>query len=283
MRLLFIIRLLKKLLRAGSNISFLLAAASFAFGCAEEKPPAKVVAKVNNVYLTTDELSAMMDTSGTNKYFENEIIRNWIHKELLYQKALKEGIVDNTDFTSVIKNSEKELAGALLIKKMLDEENIDSDPKEVEDFFNSNKEEFRLFYDSYIINRVDFNQDDKAILFRSTVLESDWNKALNVFKGDPYLINEINKSFYFEHEIHPVSLLRLLKEMNPAEVSIVLNFEPSRYTLVQLVEKYNKGSIPSFDWIKDVVKDRVLVKKREEVIKEYIKELYKGSNIEVKY
>lgn len=283
MRPLFIIRLLKKHLRASSNISLLFAAAFIAYGCTEEKQPAKVVAKVNNVYLTTDELSAMMDTSGTNKYFENEIIRNWINKELLYQKALKEGIVDSDGFSSIIKNSEKELAGALLIKKMLDEENIDSDPKEVEEYFNSNKDEFRLFYNSYIINRVDFSQDDKAILFRTTVLESDWNKALNVFKGDPYLVNEINKSFYFEHEIHPVSLLRLLKEMNPAEISIVLNLEPSRYTLMQLVEKYNKGSIPSFEWIKDIVKDRLQVKKRDEVIKEYIKELYKSSDIEIKY
>lgn len=254
----------------------------FIAGCTKEAPQKKYVAKVNNTYLTSEELNLMSDSLSGNRLYKSEIIRNWINEELLYQEALKQGILDEPEYKKTLEDSKKKLAGSLLLKKLYEEEKEDVSESEVENFYNQNMNEFKLLYNSYLFNKITFNDEDKALKFRSMVLQKNWDAAENNFKGDTSIISSKNNLLLYEYEISPASTLKIIKELYPDEVSIALKEGADNYTIVQALQKFDKGVIPPLDYIYSEVKKRYLVKKKELTIKDYIKELYSKNDIEVK-
>ena len=250
-------------------------------GCKKEVSSKKYIAKVNDSYLTEDELDTIYNSSSGTQY-RDEIIRNWINRELLYQEAQKQGILDNKNFKRILNDSRKELAASFLLKGYSEKEKITLEPAELEKYYNDNADEFKLVYDSYLLNLITFNSEDEALRFRTDALEKNWDNALRDFKDDSSAFKEKSRELLFENEIQPISILRVVKELYPSEISIVLNNEADKYSVVQLIEKFNKGDVPPFDLIQKEVKNVCMMQKKELTIKDYIKELYSKNDIEVK-
>ena len=272
---------MKKLIKTKNKFITFLLVAAFLAGCGKEKKHPEYVARVGNSYLTKVQLANMIDTTR-NKLFKSEIIRNWINRELLFKEAQKQGILKKEKFKRLLEDSKKELAAALLVKEHYANDKISYEPKDVEEYFEMHKNDFKLFYDSFLVNIIEFNNEDKAVQFRSTVLESDWNKALNVFTGDTSIISEKSGVLLYDYEINPSALLNLVKELNPHEVSIVFDTKHNDYTLVQVLNNFAKGTIPPFEVIKSKVKERFLAEKKENEYRAYLKDLYSNYDIEVK-
>jgi hypothetical protein len=86
----------------------------------------------------------------------------------------------------------------------------------------------------------------------------------------------------YAFEIHPIALERIVTSLNPGEVSIVIKDEPGRFTVVNEIQKYNKGTTPPFEVIKTLVEGRFVEFKKENLIQSYIKDLYSNNDIEVR-
>lgn len=251
-------------------------------GCREEAEDIDYVARVNNSYLTRDELSSLVDTTLTSEARKNEIITKWIYRELLYQQAKKEGILESKDFTRSISQSERELAGAILLNNLFQNEPIDIKPGEIKGYYDNNPGEFRLPFEGFVLNIADFIDEDKAIEFRNMAVESDWTKALKKFNSDQSIIKQKSTQIYLAYELNPASLARLVNLLYPLEISIVISTKPGYYSVVQLIEKLPAGSVPAFEYVKHEVSERVTAIKKQEVINEYILELYSSGKIEIK-
>lgn len=258
----------------------LVSAAAIISGCGKETPQRDYIAKVNNTYLSKEELQTIIDSVPGNNQYRSEIIRNWINRECLYQQAVKEGILKSSEYRRVIEDSKKELASALMLKKLYDEKYPEVDDKNLVSYYESHNDLFRLSDDAFLINKVNFSNEDEAIQFRTTVIESNWNKATNVFKKTApnvlfnNMINRLN--------IHPAGLLRIIEELDPKETSIVVNTGDNNYSVVQLIEKYSKGTIPPFDIIRDQVMKMYISNKKELQYSEYLEHLYSQYDIEIK-
>lgn len=263
-------------------ISYIIIIAVFYTGCDNDKSRTDYAAKVNNSYLTVEEVAAMVDTSAGKKYYRNELIKNWIEKELLYQAAVKEGITEEKDYLRIVENSRKELAVSLYIKRFLDEENIRFTDKDLRNYFEDNKNDFILTADTYIINRVDFINEDKAILFRNTVLESDWNKALNSFSSDSAFLKSSTGLKLYDYEIHPSELYSVITSLNPSEISILLSINAGMFTIVKVENKLLKNELPPFEIVKNEVEKRFLRIQKEKQFKELIQELYSNNDVDIK-
>jgi hypothetical protein len=273
---------LKKYLNKTKLIPILIIVAALFHGCNGDKPRNDYVAKVNDSYLSGDEVAEMIDTSAGQKFYRNEVVKNWIEKELLYQAALEDGITKEAGFQRLIENSRKELAVSMYLQKYLENETFRYTDKDLESFYEANKNDFKLFTDTYIINRVDFINEDKAVLFRSTVMESDWNKALKMFSEDSSFILSYTKRKFSDYEIHPAELYRVVTSLNPMEVSILLTFNEGMYTVVQVEQKFLKDSTPSFEIVKDEVESRFLKLHKDQSYRELMKDLYSNNEIEIK-
>lgn len=264
-----------------NKISLMLIAAAILTGCGKEQPKTEYVARVNDAYLTKKELASLIDTTMVNTLHKSEVIRNWINREILFQKAKKDGIVKQDDYKRLIKNSGKELAGALLLDNYISSVTINFEQRDLINYFEENSNDFKLPDKSYLLNIIHFGNEDRAVEFRSLVLDSDWQKAMNVFYGDSEIISIESKLLLKEQDVYSIKVLRVVKRLHPLEISIVISEREGYYTVVQVLKKYLNGSLPSFDVIKKDVEKRYLAVKRKELLENYIKDLYSKNEIEV--
>jgi len=264
-----------------NKISLIFIVASILTGCGKEQPKTEYVARVNNVYLTKKELASLIDTTSVNTLYKSEVIRNWVNREILFQKAKNDGILQQDDYKKLIKNSSKELAGVLLLDSYISSVTINFEQRDIINYYKENSNDFKLRDKSYLLNIIYFSNENRAVEFRSLVLDSDWQKSMNVFYGDSEIISTENKVLLKEQDIYSIKVLRMVKRLHPLEISIVISEREGYYTVVQVLKQYLKGSLPSFDVIKQDVEKRYLAEKRKELIENYIKDLYSNNEIEV--
>ena len=250
--------------------------------CSEEQKKDDFVARVNESYLTREDFASLADTANLNSAQKEQLIKNWIYKEVLFQAAEKEGITKREDYLNIVKKSSTELAAAMLIDDYVSNEKINYSDEDLITYYESNKNYFRLNTNSYLINKVTFNNEDNAIKFRSLALDSEWKKAVSAFVNDSSLVINTVSDLVEESNIYPVQLSRIIKDFYPEEISIVIATKPGYYSIVQLLNKLGKESIPPFDIVKIKVEKRFLAEKKILLVEEYLKTLYSENEIEIK-
>lgn len=259
-------------------LSYVLASA----GCSKETNKTEYLARVNDSYLTREEFASLVDTSNLKPNQKEQVIENWIYDEILFQQARREGITQRDEYIKIINSSKRKLAGALLIEDQILSEDIDLTDEELSSYYQKNKEYFKTTNHTFLINKVVFVDEDKAIQFRNVAINENWETAVNIFTSD----SSIRKNFLFqlveENNIYPFQLSRILKDFYPLEISIVITEKAGYYSVVQLVKDFATGTILPIELIKEEVKKRYLSEKKNELIKNYLKELYSQNEVEIK-
>lgn len=271
---------LKKHLKMNSGFVLIAASCTMLLSCTEQTKDTEYVARVNESYLTASELEKLADGYSSPGYSRSEIIDHWIRQEILYQEAVKKGIVNNEDFKMIIRNSEKELAAAMLIKQNYTGKNVKINQADLENYFDSKKEEFRLTSNSFILNILKSSNNSFAVDFRSRVLEKGWHKAVEELKNDSSIVDLQENIFVKEENLYPQKLARTVKGLNPLEISIVISDETEYHSVVQVLNVLNEGSIAPFEFVKSDIEKRLIAESEKDFINDYVKELYSKYNIE---
>lgn len=250
--------------------------------CSEEPKKKDFVARVNNSYLTREEFASLVDTTNLSRIEKDQIISDWIYRELLFQKAKENGILDSEKYKNIISTSEKELAEAMLLKNYAEDEAIELDDDELKNYYEKNKNYFKLKIDSYLINKITFLSEEEAIKFRTLATESDWDKAVNFFSSDSNLVQLKKSELIEENYLQPKDFARIAGDLYTQEISLVFTEDSENYSVVQLLQKYSKDSTPPLEVIKQKVSERLFAEKRKQLIKNYINDLYLNNEIEIK-
>ncbi|NWF50533.1 MAG: peptidyl-prolyl cis-trans isomerase [Ignavibacteriaceae bacterium] len=260
------------------NCYLIFCAAAFFYGCGQDEPQKDYVAKVNNSYLTEAELQASSDPNSVRA----EVIKNWIDREVLYQRALKEGIIDREEFIRILQDAKKELAASMMLREIIEKEKIVVEEDETRDFYENNKELFRINEKTFVMNMAGFSTEDNAISFRSKALESGWENALNGAINDKAPKELINQTIIPESEIFPHNVKRIVTQLYPNEISLVIPDERNHFVVAQIINRYESGSIPEFEIINQKVKDILIAKKKKQLLDDFMKLLYQENEIEIK-
>lgn len=243
--------------------------------CKEEKEPPKiVVAKAGNSVLTEDELDSLLTFSENKNKYKEEVIREWIDAEVLFLEAEQEGITRDDYFLNLVENSNKKLAGSLYLDKFISEQNFEVSENELLEYFSNNSNDFKVPVPAYVYHHAVFNDESKAILFRTTLIESDWSKAANVFAGDETLIFSSSNNFRYVHEINSEKVKIVLNNLELGETSIIFEIIPGKFNIVQLIAKYEIGDIPDFNFVKNKVKQHYLSTQKSKSYEELLQNLY---------
>lgn len=270
---------LNKLLRNSFFLTWLIVV--FFFGCNKEPETKKYVARVNDAYLTEEDISEL-DSLFERGFSRSELIKRWIEKELLYQEAMKTGIADEDNFNRIINNSRRDLASSMLLNAHLETNLKKPNNIQLQEFYNAHKSEFKTEDNIYVFNSVSFNNENAAIKFRNKLIETSWETVIENYLEDKSLIEYATSNALSNTEIYPIQLLNLIEMLNPGEVSIVVEENADKYSVVQLLQIFRKGSNPPFEIIHDEVEARYVADKRAQIFNEYVEELYSNNEIEIK-
>ncbi len=251
-------------------------------GCSKEIRKDDYLARVNESYLTREEFASLVDTSNLSLEQKDQIIKNWVYNEMLFQKAVEEGITERDDYKRILKNSNRQLAAAMLLEEYALMEDLDYSDEELYNYYLMNKNYFKFSTDSYLINRVYFTDENKAIKFRDLALQKDWDEAINIFFKDSSIQNNPASQLVDENNIYPLQLSRIIKDLYPQEISLVITEKPGYYSLVQMLHSFLKDSVPPFDVIKTIIQKRFVAEKKNKIIEDYLIALYSQNEIEIK-
>jgi len=135
-----------------ANLTFLVALCALSLSCDMELPPSwefwkessYVVAEVGNTRLYLNELketSKAGDTISREEWVHR--IESWVDFEVMYREALKRGLQKDPATQKLIKDAERKILVDRLKVTMYDVIETESD-KELQEFYENNKEMFRL-------------------------------------------------------------------------------------------------------------------------------------------
>ena len=251
------------------------------YACNEPQKPASYVARVNGSYLTEEDVSQLIDSQFVSEKSRTSIIKNWVRQEVLYQEAVKEGITKTKSFQKSIESAKRELAAAILLEKFSSSSKPVYTNEDLENYYNENQTSFKLPFNSYFLNRINFSNENTAVQFRTEVISSGWKQAEDNFARDTTILNIANGILLSEQDIYPAKLLRILEGLYPLEISIVISDDRGYYTVVQLLDKYSAQTIPPFEAVKTEVRRRYLSEQTELNTEDYINDLFTKNEIEI--
>lgn len=251
------------------------------FGCGEKSDSKEFIARVNDSYLTNDDL-AEMDSLYEKGFSRTELIKRWVDKELLFQEAVKMNIDKQEEYNRIIDNSRRELASSMALNYYLDERIAKPSTAELEEFYESHKNEFKLENNFYTFNRATFNNELAAIKFRTKLLETDWEDATDYYSKDSSLVEFRKNIGLFKNEIYPIQLLNIIQVLYPGEISIVIEENPAKFSVVQSLQYFLNGSNAPFDVMRNKIEARFLASKREQYIAEFLQQLHSKNEIEIR-
>lgn len=254
----------------------------FIFGaCSQPEKPDSYIARVNNSYLTEAEFIELVDSQSVSEKSRATVIKNWVRQELLLQEAVKKGITETKEFKKTLEDSKRHLAASLVLQDIAASSQPVVTTEEMENYYKENQTSFRIPFNAYYFNRINFSDRETAVMFRTELMKVGRKEALNKFSGEPALVNFENEVLVSEQDIYPAKLLRLLEGLYPLEISIVIPDDRGYYTVVQLLDKYPAQSIPPFEAVKSEVERRYKAALTELALENYINDLYSLSEIEI--
>ncbi len=115
----------------------------------QAKASDKVLAKVNGKEITESQLNkeisklpANYRNLKNNKEFRQQMLKNMIDAEILYQQALKEGIDKDPEVLENLELLKKKLYIQALLKKHVKVPQVKVTEKEVREYYEKNKDKF---------------------------------------------------------------------------------------------------------------------------------------------
>ncbi len=271
-------RLLRKKVRSLCIIYALLLLTS----CSEDKKNDEFLARVNDSYLTREDIASLFDTSQTDISEINFLIKEWIRNELLFQKAIDEGVTDKKIYDDIIIKSSRELAVSLFIQDINSKFDVEYNEQDLLKFYSDNKQLFQNPEQTYHLNIAIFNNEDFAIKFRQLSIESNWQKAVQFTSGKEFVKTIKSDVILEENEIYPNQIIRPLKRMINNEISIVLSDENNNYYVFQLVKVFQPLEVYPFELVKELVREKYIAAKKSELFEKFLSELYSNNQIEIK-
>ena len=269
------------LIKQIKNVITLLLLFSFLLGCKkDEKVKEIVVAKVGNITLTEKQLNNYLKDNNNGVEFRDEFIRQWIETEILYQIAEKKGLLNNTKFKNIMKQSKRKLAASFAIKDYIKQNNYQYNENEILEYYKKNKDNFCLSTDAYILNYISFISEEDAINFRNKAIAKGWAEAEKEVVNNN-IVNGYRDKLIKDFQIPSKKILRVLKEQYKNEISLVIKTELNNFVVVQQKEKIKKNEVPKFKYIKKEVEAMYTASKNKELVRNYINKLISEKQVKI--
>ncbi len=255
------------------------------------EPKGPIVAKVNNISIGLDDLNEEIALYNANvpverpelkivtreqkvNYLKNEVIR----RALIYQHALDKGLERSDEVKQAVEKNKRDLMVLQDIKDITKSITVNS--KEVEDYYNTYKEQLKEPEERQISEIVvGSEQDAKDILIQllqgadfATLAKNNSKSSSAKDGGDLGFIKKGKKSAQFDAAVFSDSL-------DVGKISSIFK-TPDGYSIVRLEAKRGGKQKPLSEMWDDINRGLVFLK-QQQAIEELIGKLSRDARIEV--
>ncbi len=237
--------------------------------------------RVNDSYLSKEDFYQLYDSTKGNGADSVEVINNWIKKELIWQKAVKEGLTGSTANKIRLDQIQKNFVYQQMIDKLAFDASEEIPPNELEAYFDANKHFYRLTGSASIVNYFLTMEEETAVKYRAEMVSSGWESVRNVISGNPKVTIKEGE-FWRDYELPNKEMSYLVGQMMPGEVSLIIKTADNRYMVFLLTSKLQAGNVPDLKLIRSTVMNDLIVQKRLVIEKEIIEKLTSENTIEIK-
>ena len=219
-------------------------------------PDNPVVAKVNEKTLTLREAQARFQAYDQDNVSMEDIVTQWVNEEVLYQAALTSDLDRDETLKRLVTDYKRKLLGNSFLEshlkdiKQVTSEDVAAYYKDNKQMFIRNEDEARIYHFSlpslkdarsvFHILSTQKSGDQRKELFSAYRVD-----AVTVEKG--YLIPELDDALF-----HSRSRTRVLGPIQSA----------SGYHVIEVLERYSKGSRKSLNEVYDEIYQRLVSERR---------------------
>ena len=136
------------------------------------------------------------------------------------------------------------------------------------------------------VSYVCYERRDAARSFRSIVLNgTPWPEAVAQAQADttlaPYLLQLVDRQYFTRGALYPEQLWRLARSLGEEEISFVLRRQ-GRYYVIKHHGTMQSGETPELDFVRDEIRDRILIERRRIKYEELITALRSRQRIDLR-
>ena len=246
------------------------------WGCSEKQtPPSDIVAQVDDRYLTKKELDYNIPSGFSDEIIlalKKNLINKWVEDEIFLKSAEKEGLsLDKKELYLV-----NEYRKSLLMQKFLDQKlnrNFIVSEKEVENYYNNNKDEFIRAENEIHLVHLLLEQKDKAI-FSEISKADDFMALIKKYYFDQKSTIELPNGDlgYIPQKDLPKIFLNTLKKMKTGVISRPIKMDDG-YHFFQLVDRKKEGTSRDLELVRNDIVLRLKKQHRTDELNRLKREL----------
>ncbi len=265
------------------RIAFLLIILLVALSGCEKEEKEVIIATVGQSKLTRDKFESVLPVEYLAAIsYEDKVnlVENWIGTELVYVKAVKDGVLENQEVADQIEQLKKQVVINYWLNHYTFSKFSVSDI-EVKDFY----EETRQMFDNEIkvAHIVTKTKEDALELLERLREGADFGMLAREYSIDP---SATNSGVIGYIKLGDIALTGFddaafsLKEIG--DISDVIQTE-SGFHIIKLLGKRKLRDPPKFEELKDGIKNMLLMEKQVAVVDSIVKELREEIPVEVHY
>lgn len=246
--------------------------------CGPKVEKADYVARVNDTYLTADELIKIASyhniSGGISEERLKSVVSNWIEKEIIYQKAKDYHFDQDEVISRKLNNFKKDLINDAYIRYLL-QTNVVISEEEIRDYYLANRKSFVRDFDEAKVSHVFVKDFEEANRIKSILRSRNRKEIERLFNTYNFETKTVRRG---------VSLEEIDKTIFETLPRHILGPIPTDYGyhVIEVISRSKKGTVCPIDDVRDEISQRLTQYKIQANYNAIVDSLIRVANYELK-
>ena len=253
-------------------------------GCAPPEDVPEYAVRVGESYLSADEMAASLASLAVgldSVEARKQIIEQWVTRELIAQEALRLGLQNDEEVLRLVAENERSVLVSALLSRYYREEDNEPSEGDIESYFTQHSDLFAL-KENYLRVRyltaataADANRARDRLRDATAAGQADssWSAIAREWAQDYDGSMRISQNFFPQSRLFPSATLReWIQRLEIDQIAPVVE-DNGRFHVLQLADRRLAGTPPQLAWIKDELRERLIIEARKQMVARQVQRL----------